>query len=288
MLEAAPSIAAVIPLFNGARWIEECLRSVFAQTLRPQEIIVVDDGSSDEGPNLVRHIAERNGSRLKLLKKPNAGQSSARNFGVRHSFSELIAFLDQDDLWLPQHLERLRQPFLDHRMLGWVFSDVDIIDRFGRITETAFLRSRLINHPRRSAAECVRRDMYVLPSASLISRKAFDKVGGFDERLSGYEDDDLFLRLFCAGYANLFVNEALSQWRFHSERSTHTARMSASRLLYLRKLIKDHPGLIYSYLPRFARFAVSTIVRRIFRIGPEVRIVETLQGLCGLSRPIRR
>ncbi len=94
-----PSIAVVIPLYNGSRHIEEALSSVFKQTVPASEIIVVDDGSTDNdaGAAVVERLAKTHS--VTLLRKANSGQSSARNLGVRHSNSELIAFLDQDDVW---------------------------------------------------------------------------------------------------------------------------------------------------------------------------------------------
>jgi glycosyltransferase involved in cell wall biosynthesis len=93
------SIVAIIPLYNGARWIDQAIRSVFAQTVQPDEFIVVDDGSTDDGPAIVEKLAEERP--ITLLRKPNGGQSAARNFGVAHSGSALIAVLDQDDRWMP-------------------------------------------------------------------------------------------------------------------------------------------------------------------------------------------
>jgi glycosyltransferase involved in cell wall biosynthesis len=115
------SIAAIIPLYNGARWIEESVNSVLSQTLQPDEFIVVDDGSVDGGAAIVEIIAKEHPI-LTLLHKPNGGQSSARNFGVARSKSALIAFLDQDDVWYPTHLEELVKPFKDpdNAELGWV------------------------------------------------------------------------------------------------------------------------------------------------------------------------
>ena len=82
--------------------------------------------------------------------------------------------------------------------------------------------------------------MFVLPGRSLISRKAFDAVGGFDERLSGYEDDDLFLRLFRAGYANVFLETALSKWRIYPGSSSYTDRMRRSRAIYAEKPFEEY------------------------------------------------
>src|SRR4051794_37983015 len=111
--------------------------------------------------------------------------------------------------------------------------------------------------------------MFILPSASLISRQAFLAVGGFDERLSGYEDDDLFLRLFQAGFHHVFLPQSLSKWRIYQSSCSYSRRMAISRRIYFDLLIDrfpDNEALARSYVkdliaPRFFR-AMSVEVRR--------------------------
>ena len=91
--------------------------------------------------------------------------------------------------------------------IGWTYSDLDEINDQGELIARGVIVRTGAEHPKRDLASCLRQDMFVLPSASLISRRAFRQVGGFDERLSGYEDDDLFLRLFQAGFHNVFLAE---------------------------------------------------------------------------------
>ena len=286
-IQEGPSISAIIPLYNGARFIEESLRSVLAQTLPPTEIIVVDDGSTDNGPELVAAMAREHP--IKLLTKTNGGQSSARNFGVAHASGEFIALLDQDDKWYPQHLEELHKPFTEAAVgptLGWVYSDLDEVDTQGRMINHRFLRTLPTPHPKTNLFVCLREDMFILPSASLISREAFDAVGGFDERLSGYEDDDLFLRLFRAGYANVFLEAPLSQWRIYPESYSYTYRMRHSRAVYARKLIaeyKDDPDRARFLardllIPRFYGHAVLEYTRALKR-GDVADIEETRREL---------
>jgi glycosyltransferase involved in cell wall biosynthesis len=236
-------IAAIIPLYNGGEFIEAALESVLAQTRMPDEVIVVDDGSTDDGPARVEAIAQRY-PLVKLLRKPNGGQSSARNFGVAHSGGELIALLDQDDLWYSNHLEVLENRFKQEhvRELGWVYSDLDRVDRSGAVVCRNLLKTALpAPHPKRTLLECLREDMFILPSASLISRRAFEAVGGFDERLCGYEDDDLFLRIYRKGYHHVFLPIALSKWRIYDTSTSYTARMTRSRIFYAAKLLKEFP-----------------------------------------------
>jgi GT2 family glycosyltransferase len=83
--------------------------------------------------------------------------------------------------------------------------------------------------------------MFVLPSATVLSRTAFNAVGGFGERLSGYEDDDLFLRIFRAGFANVFIDRGVTRWRIHTGSAWYSARMGVSRMIYFRKLLAEFP-----------------------------------------------
>jgi glycosyltransferase involved in cell wall biosynthesis len=268
-------IAAIIPLYNGAPYIQQAIESVLHQSLPAAEIVVVDDGSTDNSAQVVERLAREHP--IRLLSKPNGGQGSARNFGVAKSDCDLIALLDQDDVWYCNHLAQLARPFLQARAieLGWAYSNLDEIDEQGRLIVRSVLRLfDKVQHPKRDVHGCLSTDMYVLPSASLISRKAFESVGGFDERLRGYEDDDLFLRLFRAGYDNVYVDEALSQWRIFSRSSSYSPRMAVSRMLYLRKLLEEFPDdpardrfwrrdvLLPRFLPHLVAEFVNAVQRR--------------------------
>ena len=238
-------VSAIIPLYNGARYIEQAIRSMLEQTELPAEIIVVDDGSTDHGAQIVERLAARRPANvpIRLFRQTNGGQSSARNLGARHARGDLIAFLDQDDAWYPDHLEKLTKPFQEpqSRQLGWVYSNLDEVDENGTMVARSFLSSFGTQHPKRELSACLREDMYVLPSASVISRRAFLSIGGFDEQLMGYEDDDLFLRLFRRGHESVFIDEPLSQWRIHTSGSSYSWRMARSRMIYAKKLLTEFP-----------------------------------------------
>ncbi len=290
-----PRIAVIIPLYNGEKYIAQALDSVFAQRLQPAEIVVVDDGSTDDGPKFVAELAER--YPIRLLHKPNGGQSAARNFGVAHTTSELIALLDQDDIWYPNHLEQLIRPFLlnSERELGWVYSNLDEIDEHGRLIARCCLRFLPLPNPKRDLFGCLAMDMFVLPSASLISRKAFEQVGGFDENLSGYEDDDLFRRIFLAGYDNFYIDEGLSRWRIYSHSASYSPRMAASRMIYFRKLLGEFPDdprreqfyardfLAPRFFPAFVREYTNAL-----RCGDRKAIRTALNDLVFVARRHKR
>jgi glycosyltransferase involved in cell wall biosynthesis len=226
-------------MYNQESFIECALRSVFAQTVPPDEIIVVDDGSTDEGPRLVQNL--EGPQPLTLLRKANGGQSSARNLGIAHARSELVAFLDGDDVWYPTHLEELLRCFEQAPHLGWAYSDLDEIDERGNITRRGLLNQERSKHPKDNLRECLRTNMEVHPSATLVRRKAIIEVGGFDESLRGYEDDDLFLRIFQIGYSSAYVANATCQYRHHRAQTTRSTRIEQSRRLYAAKLFATYP-----------------------------------------------
>lgn len=235
-----PSVAVIIPLFNGAAHIEEALAGVCAQRAPPQEVIVVDDGSTDDGPDRVRRFAGQ--LPLRLVHRANGGQSAARNLGVAEALSDWVAFLDQDDVWRPEHLARLRAAADNGTdRTGWIYCDVDVVDAAGHLLEPRLLHNRPGRHPKRSIEECLAQDMFILPSAALVSRQAFLAVGGFDKRLSGYEDDDLFLRLLHAGFHSLHVEEPTVLRRSHRGAASRSIRMERSLMIYARKLLADFP-----------------------------------------------
>lgn len=235
-------IATVIPLYNGRRYVLQAIESVLGQTRQSDRVVVVDDGSSDDGADAIAKAFPRLG--IEVLHTANGGQSRARNLGVQAaSDCDLIAFLDQDDAWYPEHLEVLEGVFLDSgmRRLAYVYSNLDQIDRTGRRIHQSVLD--LVDGPRQKTKihELIGLDVFVLPSASLVDRTAFLSVGGFDEQLSGYEDDDLFLRLFLAGFDHAYVATPLSQWRIYGDSCSQSPRMRASRLRYAMKLIGMFP-----------------------------------------------
>jgi glycosyltransferase involved in cell wall biosynthesis len=238
------TVAAIIPLYNGAPFIREALESVLTQTEPADEIIVVDDGSTDDGAGvaIVKEMAKDHS--IRLLTKKNGGQGSARNTGIAACSCSHIALLDQDDIWYDDHVAILKRPFLKghrYRNLGLVYGNMDRIDKLGRMVSRNLLDDMPSPHPKTSLAQCLRRDMYILPGASLFTKAAWEQVGGFDERLSGYEDDDLFIRMFSAQFESIFLKKAVFKWRIYSDSTSYSPRMARSRMIYFHKLIASYP-----------------------------------------------
>lgn len=185
------SVAVIIPLWNGAAWISQTLDSVLAQDLRPDEVVVVDDGSSDGSPNIVRGYPG-----VTLLKNPDKGSSSARNFGLARTTAPLVAFLDQDDLWHKAHLKLLCNVFAQAPDVPAVVASIssfhdgrqplfDITsastERIDPWTGYPFLGQLGLGLP--------------TASALLIRRTALQEVGNWDPTYLGAVDYYLWLRL---------------------------------------------------------------------------------------------
>ena len=237
----AITVAAVIPLYNGAEFIEEAIRSVLAQTVPVDELIVINDGSKDNGPEIVNSLSAS--YPITFLHQANGGQSSARNAAIRHTSCTHIAFLDQDDIWYNNHIELLKSQFLedDVHNLAVSYGNLDQIDRAGRMIVHCCLDLIPTPQPKTSLRQHLEHDLFILPSASMVLKEAIERVGMFDERLSGYEDDDLFTRLFSATYGSAYINKSVTKWRMYSASTSFSSRMSKSRMIYFRKQVELFP-----------------------------------------------
>lgn len=269
-------VSVIMPVYNGARYVQEALESVLTQTGPEWELIVVDDGSTDASPELLRDLAQRD-NRIRVIRQDNAGQSAARNAGAAIATSDYLAFLDQDDRYHPDHLCTLLGYLEAHPEAGLAYSDVDVIDETGRliarqvISRSAFPFTGHV-HPKESILDCLRDDMGILPGSAMVRKQAFAEAGGFDPALCGYEDDDLFVRIFWR-WKLAFVNSPGLVYRLHRMSATRTLRYTRSGALYFQKLKELYPdvpelGIYYQrdlIVPRFCRSAIgaSELARRL-------------------------
>jgi glycosyltransferase involved in cell wall biosynthesis len=187
-----PLITTVIPTYNRPNIVVNAVESAIAQTYPTDlhEIIVVDDGSDDpqETAAALRHF----GDRVRLLRKRNGGVSSARNLGIAHARGKLIAFLDSDDVWLPEKLELQASTFHTKPDIGIVLTSFIGINAK---QQTVILPQRRVHFPRDGRIlNDVLLNPLMAPSTAMVRRSVFEDVGGFDESLRTAEDIDFFLR----------------------------------------------------------------------------------------------
>lgn len=212
-----PLVSVVIPAFNTSRFIEKSIDSVRKQTYRNLEIIVVDDGSSDDTADIVRRVMKED-SRVKLLQQENGGIASARNLAVKHSGGEFIAPLDADDMWLPCYLEKqvecmLKAPASVAVVYAWsrdIDEDDQLTGLFHASNIEGYVYETLLAH-------------YFLANATsvLIRRSIFEKVGSYDSDFQRCEDWNLMARL-ARKYEFRVVKEFLVLYRKRRESMTQS------------------------------------------------------------------
>ena len=290
-------VSAILPVFNGRRFLLAAVQSVLAQSLQPCELIVVDDGSTDGSLEVLESLPPAPFP-VRVLRQPNAGQSAARNAAAREAAGEFLAFIDQDDQWHPHHLEELVPPLAADPDVGWVYCDFDEMDLEGHLVTRAFIRTLGVPHPKRTIYECVAGDLMVLPSASVMRRAAFEQAGGFDETLCGYEDDDLFVRFFRLGWDHVFVARPLLRFRVHATGSSTSPRFLESRVRYAAKLVSilpDDSRMFRYYVshaigPRFFLTSLDDYVRACSaRDWEGARLaLKTVNHFAALRRPSLR
>lgn len=232
---ASLGVAVVIPNFNYGNYLERAIRSVLHQTHPPDELVVVDDGSTDDS----LEVAASFGPPVRLLQQRNRGVAAARNAGVAASSAPLVAFLDADDEWYPGKLEHQVAELRTHPGLGLVHCGMDVVAPEGHV---------LARHTD-GLQGFVARDLLLLKepgivaggSSALVPRTVWSSVGGFDERLSTSADWEFFLRIalrFPVG----FVPLPLVRYTFHhrSMRSNLVA-LEHDILLGLEKFFEAQP-----------------------------------------------
>jgi GT2 family glycosyltransferase len=212
---AAPtSISAIVPVHNGARFVSEALRSVKIQTLPADEIIVVDDGSSDGSSDIVR----REHPDVVLIAQPRSGPAAARNAGARRARCEALAFLDHDDLWPPERNAALLQAWRAHPEADIVCGSFRLLLGPGAGDDPRLRRAEVGGAP-------------FLIGALLIRRSCWLAQGGMQSVRDYAEDLDLHLRLREAGAKLLSIDAVALIYRIHGANQSRAAARNSGALL---------------------------------------------------------
>lgn len=222
-------ISVVIPTFNRRQLLAETLVSVYCQTLGDFEIIVVDDGSEDDTPALDALSSDR----LVYHRIEHAGASAARNAGLALARGDYIAFLDSDDLWERQFLERMRAALEQVPRAGFVYCDYTTFNGHG-VVQKAYLPARY--KLRGNLFVQLLESDFISTGALLIRRACLQRTGGFDPKLEIAHDWDLWLRL-AREFEAEYVDEPLVRIRIDSGGLTrNTPQLYADNLRILAKL----------------------------------------------------
>jgi glycosyltransferase involved in cell wall biosynthesis len=226
-----PRVSVIIPTYNRGWIVKEAIESVLAQDYRDFELIVVDDGSTDNTDDILNSYR----GDIMVFRQENQGVSAARNRGLAEASGRFIAFLDSDDLWLPQKLFRQVEFFNKN-------PDAQICQ-----TEETWIRKGVRVNPKKrhkkpwgmifepSLALCL-----VSPSAVMIRRSLLEKVGGFDETLPACEDYDLWLRTSCRYPVYLIETPLIIKRGGHNDQLSASSGLDKFRIKSLNKLIESN------------------------------------------------
>jgi glycosyltransferase involved in cell wall biosynthesis len=201
---ADPLVSVVVPVHDGERFLAAALESALAQDYPRLEIVVVDDGSTD------RSAAIAAGYPVALVGQPNQGVASARNAGVAATSGALIAFLDQDDEWLERKVSRQVAALAAHPSAGFVLTRTQIVLEPGT-PPPEWLDEASLAEPSDAA----------IPSALMVRREIFERVGGFDPSYRFVCDADWLARAKDAGVEWTTVDESLVRYRIHAHNDVH-------------------------------------------------------------------
>ena len=220
MEEEYPLVSVIIPVHNGGRYLRAALESVFAQTYRPFEVIVVDDGSVDDSSSIAQSFHG-----VRYIYQANQGVAAARNSGVEAAQGEFFAFLDQDDLWKPEKLTVQIDYFLSHPELGYTLTHQQFFLDPGA-TLPAWFRKELFSsaHPG-----------WIL-GALAVRRTTFKEVGNFATGYIAASDTDWFFRANAARIPMAVIPELLLLKRIHEGNESAQAKMV---LAEMRRVVKS-------------------------------------------------
>jgi glycosyltransferase involved in cell wall biosynthesis len=204
-------VSVVIPTYNRADLLGEAVESAIGQDWPLLEVIVVDDGSTDQTPEYLAAFASEFGERLRVIRQENAGESSARNAGIRAARHELIALLDSDNRWAPGKLRQQMELFNEDPAPGLTFT---AYTTFGDVPGDEVVLANW-EGSQEDALEQLLEGCCINTSTVLATRECLTEVGLFDESLICCQDHDLWLRIAAAGHRIAYLPMPLTEYRIH-------------------------------------------------------------------------
>jgi glycosyltransferase involved in cell wall biosynthesis len=249
----SPLVSVITPTYNRASLLPLAVRSVLEQTHANLEMIVVDDGSTDDTPRVLEAL--RTDGRVITHRQTNSGQSVARNAGLQLARGNFVCFLDSDNLWFPDKLERQLAYLAEHPEIDVCYGEMQRIDENGTVigTRPSMKRHSGIIWPQ------LLLDNFVTFNTSMVRRSALTAIGGFDERVRVGDDYDLWLRMsVSAQFA--YTGEVFGQYRVMRDQiSSDKERRFLSNQQMIQRFIERNRELVS---PEYERTVWATFYRR--------------------------
>jgi glycosyltransferase involved in cell wall biosynthesis len=257
-----PFFSVVVPCHNAAATIGETLQRLCEQAFADWEAIILDDGSADETPAIVEGIASRD-SRIQLICQENTGVSKTRNTGASLAKGRYLAFLDSDDLWHVNYLERMASHLAEHPEIGISFATARIVDSEGKPTGSfSSKKSRDL-----TIGDFLNGNPTTTCSNLIVSRTIFTQLGGFPEDICHAEDQLFLLRAHLAGMVVEGVDDILVDYRINEEGlSADLESMRQGWEHMAAYALKKQPVLIGPLIPRARALNLAYLARRALRV----------------------
>lgn len=273
MSQALPLVSVIIPVYNGRSTIDLTLKSVFAQTWRDFECIIVDDGSRDDLASFIRE----HWPQVRYVHQQNQGVSAARNTGIEHARGTLLAFQDSDDYWMPTKLEEQVKVFHENPQVAFAFTKVvfmvkDFHEAAPKFADKAHLGYRL-----HTTLDRLLDDPFLATASVMVKADLAREIGGFDRTLVTAEDIDFYLKA-CNGRVYAEVISVLTLKGDHEDSLGSKMRSYLDCFYVLDRFRKEHPQ-VYSKNPAIdsnvrMRSYLSWINELLYRgLGAEARRV---------------
>jgi glycosyltransferase involved in cell wall biosynthesis len=284
-------VSVIIPTYNSADYLPAAIESALAQTYSYKEIIVIDDGSTDNTRFAVQPFKDK----IVYIQKENQGPASARNSGIMNSKGEFIAFLDADDIWLPGKIKAQVEFFRQNPDFSLVHTNTWIMEN----GDTCYPTFVSLKPPSGNAFNTLFLSNHISTLTVMLKRDCLEGLNGFDENkaLIGLEDYDLWLRIALKHKIG-YLDEILSVYRIHDANISDESKLIQSNLFLIEKLEKsfehaevDHQNLILSKKKNiYYRWACNLMERGvydeaqkkfIFSINGKGLLIGSLIGLIG-------
>ena len=261
-----PEVSVIIPAYNSARFLAESIQSVLQQTFVDLELFVIDDGSTDDTRQVV--AAFESDPRVRYVHQQNRGAATARNRGITHSSGKYVAFLDADDLWSPEKLQKQVAVLQENSEIAAVHTASYLVQLDGQNREVSRCIQRRPTFLEPTLYEELLYRMVIIGSASsvMVRREVLNQVGPFDEQ-TRISDRDMWQRI-AEHYGFHSIDEPLVSIRKHQTNMTSNRVMIAeNQLRYFHKLSGEIPSQFRFHLPRVAISRFSRLSLGLMRRG---------------------
>lgn len=212
-----PIVSVIIPVYNQEKYIKECVESVLNQDYENLEIIVIDDGSTDRTPEILKEFGEK----IRYVRQENRGPASALNYGIRLAHGEFIGWLGSDDVYLPSKIKYQVKKFQEDTSLALIYTDYIMINSEGN-------ELRVVSCPSPLPEQFVKvllAGNFINGSTVLMSKEYHEKVGYYDENLKASMDGDMWFRLLRHGFKFGHISIPLVKYRWHPANISHKFRL---------------------------------------------------------------